>query len=208
MTLLSTSRPLQPKVNVCHTHSSFIMPCFMDGLILKHSLFMWAFMCPSAALSHTLFLLKGPEIPISDFPRILGCLSNSPLCQAPSNSTHLARSLPPVTPQLFETCQWAVIGRSSQSQSYPACSLPLELWWPPCQQLVPPAPRALLNLRGLKVIVWQPGLTPWKRRFCLQPAPRHSDVLQRRRDIQSLFSCMGNRWREMTLGLRLFWGEV
>lgn len=105
MTLLSTSRPLQPKVNVCHTHSSFIMPCFMDGLILKHSLCMWAFMCPSAALSHTLFLLKGPEIPISDFPRILGCLSNSPLCQAPSNSTHLARSLPPVTPQLFETCQ-------------------------------------------------------------------------------------------------------
>lgn len=75
---LSKSRPLWPKVNVCHPHSPRIMPCFMDGLILKHSLCMWALMCPSATLSHVLFLLKVSEIPVSDLTRILSFLSIPP----------------------------------------------------------------------------------------------------------------------------------
>lgn len=47
----------------------------MDDLILKHSFCMWAFMCPSATLSRILFLRKASEIPISNFPRILGFLA-------------------------------------------------------------------------------------------------------------------------------------
>lgn len=69
---IQTSRP---KGNVCHTHSSFIMPCFMDGLIFRHPPCMWALRCPSAPLSHILFLLKGSEIPISDFPKYLAFLA-------------------------------------------------------------------------------------------------------------------------------------
>lgn len=95
------------------------MPCFMGGLILKHTLCMWALICPSATLSHILFLLKGSETPVSDFSRVLSFLCIS--LQTPLKSS-------PTLPNLIlENLQGVVIRQRAFCHPHWLVPLPMKL---------------------------------------------------------------------------------
>ena len=142
------------------------MPRLMGGLILKCPLCMWALICPSATLSHTPFLLKGSETPVSNFSRVLSFLRIS--LQTPLKSS-------PTLPKLvLENLQGAVIRQRALCHSHWLVPLPVKLQGPAGRWDNSVCPQhSELDWTGAVERLRHPGST------CLQPAPLQTALRKR-----------------------------